>query len=394
MTAMRNRDLLMTLLLAGVALLARCSMTSLDSMGGSSGTEVSALTGMVTDPDGNPIANADVRLRPVRFLPDSLASSSYVQTHSIVDTVTGSNGGFSIVRLFPGDYHIEIIYRDSIGTLIEAKVQGTLLARLPVAAALPLATLAGNVQINYSSNSFTAVQVFGMQRSIRPDSLGNFVIKVPEGKHRLHIGGYVFDSTASGTEFDGIDVSLQVAPGENKDVGTFRLKPPPPPPCPDGTCDSAVVRYLLDAVGLVNVSRSEVTRIENGRVVELNLRGRNLSGGIPPDINKLVALRLLDLGQTGLPNMFPDMGRMSQLEIVRLDRNRIPVFSSTVGNLTRLRELDLYGNELTALPGSILFLNTLTYLNVGNNHLCAVDSATAAWIDRYDRQWRTNQRCR
>ena len=136
-----------------------------------------------------------------------------------------------------------------------------------------------------------------------------------------------------------------------------------------------------------------VTRTENGRIVELNLRGRNLTQGIPFDVNRLIELRVLDLGETGLPFMFPSIGRMIKLETIRIDGNTLPLFSQTVGDLVNLSELDLSGNELTSLPPSILNCTNITVLNVSNNRLCVVDSSMAAWIDRFDPDWRTDQRC-
>jgi hypothetical protein len=256
-----------------------------------------------------------------------------------------------------------------------------------------LALLAGSVEISYGNGVLGTVQVYGIDRFTFTDASGGFTLAVPQGKQRFHIGAGGDSSGHSPGEYDGIDVTIDVFSGETRDAGSFRLRPPPPTPCADGSCDSAVVRMLLDRTGNRSVGLSSVTAVDSGRIVELNLRGLNLSGGIPFDINRLARLRVLDLGQTGLAGFFPDIGRMSALEIVRLDGNHLPYFSSTIGRLVNLRELDLSGNELTALPLSITSCPRLTSLNVAGNRLCLVDPPFAAWIDRLDAAWRANQRC-
>ena len=370
-----------------------CAVSSLDT-GGSSGTEVSAMVGTVVDGNGNSMANTLVRIRPADFLADSAQSASYCASHSLLDTITGSNGTFSFATLLPDTYTVEVACDDTLGSIVETRILADRQQiELPPLFAMPLARVSGTVQINYGIGVYPFVQVYGLNRSVMPDPFGNFSISVPQGKHRIHIGGYFVD-TVRGKEFDGMDFSLEVAWGEQKYIGVIRLRQPPPPPCLDGSCDSMVVRRTLDMVGMQQVRVHEVTKTENGRIVELNLRGYPLPNGIPPDINKLIELRVLDLGQTGLPIIFPDMGRMTKLEIIRFDGDHIQMFSSGIGSCTALKELNLYGNELTVLPPSILNLDSLTYLNVGNNRLCWVDPAMAAWIDKYDPDWRTNQRCK
>jgi hypothetical protein len=389
----KNKTFLVTLAMGAVLLCLRCAISSLDT-GGSSGTEVSAVVGMVVGPDGNPVANAAVRVRPVEYLADSAQSATYVSAHTLFDTITGINGSFSISQALPDSYSVEIVCDDTLGAFTQFRYRPELKPlRIPALRVLPFAQLSGTVQISYNTNAYGNIQVYGLDRTVLADSFGYFTILLPQGNHKIHIGGYIKDS-ARPVEFDGMDMSFNVGWGEDKNIGSYYLKPPPPPPCIDGSCDSAIVHRILDAAGVPQGRMSEVTKAQNGRIVELNLRGCPLPNGLPPDVNRLVELRVLDLGQTGLPFMFPDMGRMTKLEIVRFDGDHLSMFSSSIGNCVALKELNLYGNELAALPLSIVSLSApLTYLNVGNNRLCSVDSVMAAWIDRYDPFWRMNQRC-
>jgi len=373
-------------------ILAGCTVSTVNT-GGSSGTEVSALVGQVLDHDDHPVKNAIVRIRPIEFLADSSQSASYVSVHSLIDTITDSCGFFKIDVMTPDSYLVEVVCDDTFGVSTQFRYAPDVgPVHLPALTVLPLALVSGNVQISYNTNGFGVVQAYGFDRTANLDTNGNFTIMMPQGNHTIHIGGRLKDSTDH-AEFDGMDISFSVGYGEDKNIGSYYLKPPPPPPCLDGSCDSSVVRRVLDMAGLMQVHTYEVTKVQNGRIVEFNLRGRSLPRGIPSDVNRLTELKVLDLGQTGLPAMFPDMGRMTKLEVVRLDGDHIPMFSSGIGNCMMLKELNLSGNELTALPQSIVNLNGLTSFSVGGNRLCQVDSMIAAWIDRYDPEWRTNQRC-
>jgi hypothetical protein len=392
MNSNRTKTFLRLIHLTAGLLITGCAVSSLDS-GGSSGTEVSVVSGMVVDQNGNPVKNAAVRFRPVDYLSDSAQSAAYASAHSLIDTTTGIDGRFSISRMLPDSYTIEIACDDTFGAFSQFRSDTDIKQmELPTFRVLPLACLSGTVQFVYPMNAYVSIQVYGLDRTVVPDSLGNFSIVVPQGSHKVHIGGYLKDSV-NRVEFDGMDLSCTVGWGEDKNIGNYFLKPPPPPPCIDGSCDSAVVRHLLDIIGFQMVRMTDVARMENGRIVELNLRGLPLMNGIPSDINRLVELRVLDLGQTGLPFMFTEIARMTKLEIIRMDGCHIPMFSINIGKCAALKEIDLYGNELTELPQSIVNLNNLTYLNVGDNHFCTVDSTMGAWIDKYDPTWRTNQRC-
>ncbi len=372
-----------------------CGVVSVDN-GGSTGTEVSALSGIVLDRNGNPVECAVVRLRPHDFLSDSSSSSAYLASHSVYDTVTSKEGKFVFDKIMPDDYAIEVVYNDTLGSFIQFNISEEQKAtKLSPLVLVPPAEVTGRASIPYGSGIPIYVQVYGLEKSVKADEGGYFSIKVPceagGSRHRFHIGAYIIDSSKA--EFDGCDLTFEVFPGEHRDAGSINLRMPPPPPCYDGSCDSAVVRFILAVTGNNQVPLESVIKTENGRIVELNLRGKNLFQGIPYDVNKLIELKVLDLGETGLPFMFPNIGRMKKLETVRLDKNMLSFFSLMVGDLVNLRELDLSGNQLSSLPPSIVNCSNMTILNVSNNRLCAIDSSLAVWLDRFDPDWRTDQRC-
>lgn len=381
--------LLCTLFLLSVF---ECSTSSLT---GGSGTEVSAVFGCVLSSDGKPVEKALVRLRPTSFINDSTKSEHYVSTHSILDTLTGSDGSFSFTKLIPDNYMIEVLYNDTLGSVEQVFIEdSTFRDTLPVMTIAPLSRLSGCVNLPYDTSAQIIIQTYGIDRFANVNSKGNFSITVPCGSHKFHIAAYHKDDSLRFPEYDGIDISINLFPGEQRDAGSFFLRQPPPLPCKDGYCDSIVTRYILDLSGNISTHTSSVIKTNpEGRIVELNLHGLNFSKGIIPDIIKLSELQILDISSTSLPMMFPDIGALLNLEVVKVDGNKLVLFSSTIGNLTKLRELNLSNNELTELPQSIVNCHSLSVFNISGNRLCALDTTMSAWVDTLAPDWHNNQRC-
>ena len=85
--------------------------------------------------------------------------------------------------------------------------------------------------------------------------------------------------------------------------------------------------------------------MENGRVVELNLVERGLTGAVPAEIGRLSALREL-----------------------HLYGNQLTSVPAEIGQLTSLRKLWLYNNKLTSVPVAIRELEAAgcnVYLDAG-----------------------------
>jgi Leucine-rich repeat (LRR) protein len=368
-----------------------CSTTSVT---GGSGTEVSAIAGSVVDKNGEPVSNAIVRMRPANFLSDSLKSSSYRFHHSIIDTVTTDNGMFCFSEIVFDDYVIEVLYADSLGSVRQVRIaeynpRDTLLD----ITVLPMAKISGNVNLYSTDTSYSVViQVYGIDRCVYADNIGAFSLAIPGGLQKVHIAAYPKDDTTRSVEFDGVDMSLNVIPGENRQAGSFNLRVSPS--CPDGRCDSMVTRFILDDSGNKNVKLDSVIRTDaQGRICELHLRGLNFSRGIHFDIIKLSQLKVLDIGNTQLQVMFPNIGKLTSLEVVKVDSNDLAFFSSTIGNCSKLRELYLSDNLLPELPPSLLYCRELSIIDVSNNILCVLDSVMSLWLDTHTPQWNETQQC-
>ncbi|MBN1760678.1 MAG: carboxypeptidase regulatory-like domain-containing protein [Chitinispirillaceae bacterium] len=384
---------LLRLLPAGALIGTLCTTNSVDS-GGSSGTEISKATGVVTDRSGSPVSDVTVRLRPARYLSASSDDSEYQANHSVINTFTDAEGAFALEDLMPDRYLVEVNYLDSLGSVSEFQIDcNDTVASLPILVLEPMSEITGHIEAVYFDNVLVTIQVYGLDRSASADTFGNFELKVPQGKHLIHIGA-MFDLPTDTGEFDGMDLALEVYPGEQRYAGSFIFRPPPPESCPDGECDSSVVRMILESANRAAVWPDGITKTENGRIVTLNLRGFDLSNGIPFDINRLIALRHLDLGATGLPSMHPDIGKLEYLETVRLDSNMLEYFATTAGKLSHLRILDLSDNRIGSLHESLLGCPQLDSIDIGNNKLCQVNDVMSIWLDTKDPDWRETQRCK
>jgi hypothetical protein len=390
----RNKKRFIRLACAAVFCMAQCSPSPQQVAGGASGTEVSGnvVAGSVVAPDKKPLQGAVVRLRPANFLLDSLSVKGYRGSHSVLDTVTAANGFFEFESVLPDTYHVEITFNDSLSVVVSFRNIGVdSRIVLPLDTAFPVAIVAGNVVITNTDTSRSSVQVYGMDRRIIPDSNGNFSMRVPRGKHELHISAY---QQGPGTinEFDGMDISLGVASGENKNIGSMKLQPPSSP-CGDYVCDSMTVRKILDFIGLPGVAVDSAVVVQNRRITGLVLRKKPITNKLPWEIVMLTELRLLDLGQTGSTSVFPEIQKIEKLESLRLDGNLLTKVPPGIGYLRQLKELNLSGNNLDSLPASIVNVRPTAALDLSNNRLCAVDSARTAWANTYDPDWKATQRC-
>jgi hypothetical protein len=357
--------------------------------GGASGTEVS---GCIVDTAGIPLSGAIVKLRPANYLFDSLQHTDYDIRHSLLDTTTSSSGSFCFNNVMADSYCLVISLADSIAVSIYFSTnQSVSFVTLPKDTARDMSMVDGSVSIYGSDDSHSFVQIYGSEYKMQPDSNGYFYMKVPQGKHTLHIGAYTQPSPEEVAQTDCIDVIFDVK--ENyKNVGAFQLQPPPPYPCTNYSCDSAIVRRALDNMQLDSVSVNSVSLVRNGRIVGVSLRGIKIYR-LSREIQSLTELTELDLGLTGITDVLPNIDEFEKLSILRLDSNDITFLPSRIVNIKGLKELNLSANKLNSFPTYMNKLTSIQFLDLSGNRLCNIDSTTAFWADTYDADWRTTQRC-
>ena len=111
---------------------------------------------------------------------------------------------------------------------------------------------------------------------------------------------------------------------------------------------------------------------EYGRVTNLYLGGRQMTGELPPELGSLDSLREIRLGTNSLSGGIPEeLGNLTSLTHLHLDTNWLSgEIPPELGNLTNLTELLLYGNQLSGeIPPELGDLSRLTALDLGYNQL-------------------------
>ena len=108
------------------------------------------------------------------------------------------------------------------------------------------------------------------------------------------------------------------------------------------------------------------------RVTELVLMEKSLTGRIPPYLDRLVNLEILNLSANRLTGTIPfDLGSLSNLRELDLSGNQLTgPLPTGPGNLSNLRKLDLSGNGLTgSMPSELGGLPNLRELDLSENRM-------------------------
>lgn len=120
-----------------------------------------------------------------------------------------------------------------------------------------------------------------------------------------------------------------------------------------------------------NLSGFIPPEIENLKQLEiLNLSSNLLRGSIPVELGNLPALRILDLRFNKYTGIIPkELGNLKNLTSLYLNKNGIGGYlPRELGNLSQLRELILENNQLKgSIPPELGKLSQLTRLNLGIN---------------------------
>ena len=147
-------------------------------------------------------------------------------------------------------------------------------------------------------------------------------------------------------------------------------------PCLDYTCDSLIVRNILDLNGLDTVKVERAAYPINGRArriflgygYSINSLPKKLTK-IPSEIGNLSALEELDIAGNDLGSVPPDIRNCSLLKILRMGGNSLDLIPNFIWHLSNLQELYLENNHISILPDSICLLFSLKLLGLDGNSL-------------------------
>lgn len=168
-------------------LLAACDMPW--RVAGGSGTETSngeIVAGRVLMGDGKPASGASVYVRPAAYLKDTVGIDSLPPP---ADAVTDREGHFRLKLLETGSYKAEV--RDGKGSAVfigfELKSLSKTLELVPETLR-PVGTLQGKAEPAPGMTGPMYVQVYGMERLVRTDDTGFFVIPdLPAGPIKFRV---------------------------------------------------------------------------------------------------------------------------------------------------------------------------------------------------------------
>ena len=113
-----------------------------------------------------------------------------------------------------------------------------------------------------------------------------------------------------------------------------------------------------------------VTVDESGRVTELHLSAKQLSGTIPAELGQLSSLEFLSFDRNQLSGAIPvELGGLSSLEHLVLSTNELTgAIPRELGNLSSLDSLWLEHNQLSgSIPAELGELSSLKYAFLGKN---------------------------
>ena len=127
------------------------------------------------------------------------------------------------------------------------------------------------------------------------------------------------------------------------------------------------------------------------RVVGLHLGGNGLKGVIPPELNRLTMLQILNLSYGEMYGPIPAwLGDLSHLRRMLLAGNALQgELPAELGNLDRLNSLTLAGNAgvVGVLPDALTKLNRIQWMTFHETALCApFDEGFRAWLDEIE-EW-------
>ncbi|KAL5219952.1 hypothetical protein ABZP36_024665 [Zizania latifolia] len=108
----------------------------------------------------------------------------------------------------------------------------------------------------------------------------------------------------------------------------------------------------------------------SSRVIAINLSGKNLTGGIPPELAALSCLQEIRLDNNMFTGPIPDLSASPGLSVIHLENNQLTGgVPSYLSNLPKLSELYVQNNRLSGVIPRTLLSKSIVFKYLGNTHL-------------------------
>jgi hypothetical protein len=160
------------------------------NLAGGGGSEWEAkITGQaVYDGSGLPAAGARVVLCPERFLRDTFVAPDSPVALALRETVTDKNGFFSVDRLEPGIFYVEVNNEQSWSSLIKCEIAEHDVMLAISCTLKPTGRISGSLTFPAGYRGISYIQIYGLDRVARAAPDGAFSLgDIPEGTYTLRI---------------------------------------------------------------------------------------------------------------------------------------------------------------------------------------------------------------
>ncbi|SHE98545.1 Leucine rich repeat-containing protein [Arenibacter palladensis] len=127
-----------------------------------------------------------------------------------------------------------------------------------------------------------------------------------------------------------------------------------------------------------DISSWEGVTVENDRVIELLLNGKELDGAnlnvLPASLGYLQNLEVLNVEGNSLVSIPKEIGDITNLKSLDVSSNSLTAIPTEIGNLINLTTMYFTDNRLTAIPKEIGNLKNLEQLYLSKNSLTSIPS--------------------
>jgi hypothetical protein len=411
-----------------------------NAQGGGSETMLTGVAGKVVDESGQPMAGAEVRIRPEGALPPALAGEPAGEP----EAVTAADGTFLIHDLHPGGYFVDCRGENG-AALIAARVEDSLV-RLPDAVLRPTGALKGVVRrLGESSANAVYVYIRGLPGQAvawdrGPDSMAFVLADIPAGMYTVVLQpSYPVDLA----QYQILEIpGVRVEPGDTLDLDSLSLPLRSAVQDPAYSRDSAAWTSVLRANGGGDSDLGRTSAVVGNRITMLFVFDGTLRNITPeigvldqveylslmamssnpatlqvsPEVGRLRGLRrfglqgyLLD-SLPGWIDSFPELANtwfqsagleafperltdIPTLVTLSLADNEIPSLPGSVAKLRRLRGLDMRRNRLSSLPPELFKMESLVALGLGDNEFTSLPPELMAMDNLKGVNIRNNRLC-